>query len=436
VLNPQQIYQSKLISIEEAAKKVKTNDSVFLGPGCSAPKQVVEALCARYQELENVDVHSALVMYPFEYFKPEYKGHFKPHTCFMGGYERLFYRKGNLVNASIQISQMGEFAKNTAACNIALIEVSPPDKFGNMFLGPFGVLLGNELLESADTIVVQVNDQMPIVYGERHYVNVNNVDYICEGNHSIPEMPNAETTEIDEKIASYIVPMVPDGATIQVGIGGTANAVAYGLDGKKDLGIHTELLTDSLVYLAKKGVVTNSKKNVDKGKIVCCFAAGNQDMLTFLDKNPNISIRPAADTNPPFIIAKNDNLISINSTLACDLTGQVGSEALGFRQFSGTGGQLDFVLGANYSKGGKSFITLPSIAKARDGTVTSRITLALADGTPITTPRSCVQYIVTEYGVADLKNKYLPDRVRAMIAIAHPDFREALTQQAKDAKLI
>ena len=428
-------YKSKLVSFEEAAKAIKSGDTMWISPVCSAPIDLVNAVSKRYQELENVNAHSGLLMYPFELLKPEYKGHINYHSFFLGPVERKMVPYGNVNITSVHFSNMGWMMKNIVKANVLLAEVSEPDERGYMSYGPLGTFVNDLVAEKADMIIVQVNKNVPYIYGEKNLIHVSKVNYICEKDHKIPELPQPPVTELENKIASYIVPHIPDGATIQIGLGGIANAVGYGLENKKDLGVHTEMLTDSMVYLAKKGVINCSKKNYQSGKIVCGFGIGKQELYEFMDKNPMVYVTPIYEVNKPTNVAKNDNFISINTALMVDLTGQVCSESLGFNQFSCTGGQLDFVRGASMSNGGKSFITLSSTVDTKKGRK-SRITLKLPAGSAITTPRTDMQYIVTEYGIANLYNQSIPTRVRELIKIAHPDFREQLMKEAKEAGLI
>jgi 4-hydroxybutyrate CoA-transferase len=428
-------YQDKVTTVEEAAKHVKSNDRVWISLGNCIPRTLVEAVVDNHKNLKDVDMFSGLVMYPLSYFKPEYKGHFRAHTFFMGAYERMFKNSSEMDIASVQVSQIGNYAVDVVKPNIMLCAVSEPDQDGNVNFGPFGVVANKRVAEKVDKIVVQINKSVPFVHGINNTINLSEVDVICEANDPMVELPNPPVSEIDKKIASFITPLIPDGSTIQIGIGGTSNAVAYSLEDKKDLGVHTEMLTDSLVHLIKKGAITGTKKNHQAEKIVFTFSGGNNELYDFINDNSDISIQPCEMVNSPLQIAKNDNLMSINNGLMIDLSGQTGSESIGTAQFSGTGGQLDFVLGARLSRGGKSFITLPSTAKTKTG-LESRIMLALPEGTAVTTPRSYVEYIVTEWGIADLKNKSLSQRAIALIEIAHPDFREELTNQAKEAGIL
>lgn len=428
------MYESKLVSVEEAASKIKSGDRVWVASAASAPADIVNEVCKRYQELEDVEVYDSLAFHAFDYFKGEFKGHINVKTWYMGGVTRKFKKQGNIEPASIHLSKLYEYIQKMAP-TVVLCEVSEPDEEGYMCYGPSGVVTCDEAAKTADRIIVQVNKNCPFICGERNKVHVSEVAYICENHHPVPELPQAPSSEVDQAIASHILPHIPDGSTIQLGIGGTANAVGYGLEEKKDLGVHSEMLTESMVHLAKIGVINNSKKNYKPGKMVISFGLGNKELYEFMDKNPSIEIRPFNEVNDPDEIAKNDNVISINNALMVDLTGQVASEAIGYDQFSSTGGQLDFVRGSVMSKGGKSFICLPSTVKTKEG-FKSRIMITLPPGTAVTVPRADAQYIVTEYGIADVYCKTFAERAKALINIAHPDFKEELTKQAIEAGII
>jgi len=296
-----------------------------------------------------------------------------------------------------------------------------------MYYGPMGVVVNGEAAEMAKKKIVQVNKFQPKVKGVKHRIHVSEVDCICEYDHELPVLPQPPITDVDRKIADLLLPLIPDGATIQVGLGGLANAVGYGLESKKNLSVHTEMFTDSMVYLAKKGVIN--------GKILAAFGLGSTELYEFVGEG-KVELAPISYVNNPFEIGKNKDFISINACLMVDLTGQVCSESLGHFQYSSTGGQLDYVRGASVSEGGKSFICLSSTVKNKDGSKKSTISVNLPEGEIVTTPRTDVMYVVTEYGIADLYNKPLKDRVQAMIQIAHPDFRDGLMAEAKAAGLL
>lgn len=430
-------YKQKLITIEEAAGLIKSNDRIWPTTGASFPINLMIEIGKRYKELENVNVYGCLAMYPFDFMKAEYKGHINYLTTFMGGVERSMRPQGNVDVNSHHFSRVDWVIRNRFKPNVFIADVSPPDENGNMSFGPVGTYCGRTAADYADLVIAQVNTKTPYVYGsDKAFINVNDVDYICETERDIPELVQPPITEIDKAIASHIIPYIKDGSTIQIGIGGVANAVASFLENHKDLGLHSEMLVESVVTLAEKGVINGRKKTLHKGKMIIGFGLGTKKLYDFMHKNDMIEIHPQAYVNDPYVIAQNNDFVSINSCLVCDLTGQVGSEALGFNQFSCTGGQLDFVRGAAMAENGKSFLCMNSTAKLKDGTVVSRITAALPMGTAVTTPRSDVMYIVTEYGVAHLRDASIKERVEAMISIAHPDFRDQLLREAKEYKII
>ncbi len=430
-------YKQKLVSAEEAASVIKSNDRIFATNTASLPIEVLVALGKRYLELENVELFAALSFYPFEFFQPDSKGHINYTTYFMGSVERMHYPQGNINILSHQFSKADWVARNRIKANVFIAEVSPPDENGNMSFGPTGTYIGKTVAENAEIIIAQVNQQTPYVYGdERAFLNVNEVTYISEVDRDLPVLTQPPVTEKEKRIASHIIPFIEDGSTIQIGLGGVANAVGFSLEHHKDLGVHTEMLVDSIVMLAEKGVINGSKKTLHKGEITTGFGFGTKKLYDFMHKNDMVKSYPQSYVNNPNIIAQHDNFISINSCLASDLTGQIGSESLGFNQFSCTGGQLDFVRGSALSKGGKSFLCMNSTAQLKDGTMVSRISAALPAGTVVTTPRTDVQYVVTEYGIADLRDRSIRERVEAMINIAHPDFRDQLLKEAKENRII
>ncbi len=431
-MNWKQEYQQKLMSVEEAAGLIKSGDRVWMSPVCSMPIQFGDALAARYQELENVTVISGLLMHPWGFLKGECKGHINYESFFLGPIERKFMPQGNIKATTVQFSRIEQYTIDRIKPSVSVFEVSPPDERGYMSFGPLGTFNGALAAQLAEKVIVQVNKKVPYVYGgAESFIHVSQVDHICEADHEIPVLPNPPLTDVDRKIGEYIAERVPDGACLQLGIGGVANAVGELLVDKKDLGVHTEMFVDSMVTLAKKGVINCSRKNFHPGRITAGFGIGSKELYDFMDRNQLIETYPIWKITDPYTIAQNDNFVSINSCLTVDITGQVGSEALGFNQFSGTGGQLDFVRGAALSKGGMSFIALPSTVTRKDGTLISKIVISFEPGTAVTTPRTDVQYIVTEYGVADLKDKNFPDRAKALIAIAHPDFRDQLRFEAE-----
>lgn len=428
-------YKKKLVSAEEAAAVIKSDDRVAMGGGISAPTDIVNALCKRYQELENVILFSGITMYGFDFFKAEYRGHISFKSLFLGPLERMTLKaKGNVEPVSYHLSLSDQIGID-ARCNVYMVEVSVPDVRGYMSFGPVGCYNSDLMIKLADTVMVQVNKETPFVHGVQNVVHVNEVDYIVEGDHPLTELPEIPISDVEEKIGALIAEQIPDGSTIQLGIGGVANAIGHLLKEKKDLGIHTEMMTDSMMDLAMRGVINGKKKTFFPGKIVAGFVIGSTELYRFVDHNPACLFCPIYFVNNINNIAKNDNFVSINNAITADLTGQCGSESLGHRMYSGTGGQLDFVRGAALSKNGMAFLALPSTAETKNGRV-SRIVSTFEPGTVVTTPRSDVHYIVTEFGIADLWLKSVPERVNAMVSIAHPDFRDQLMNEAEAAGLI
>ena len=434
-MNWTEMYKNKLVSVERAADAIESGDNIWISAMSDTPMNILDALSKRYLELEDVHIHSGILMRPFDFLRGEYKGHINYHSIFLGPVDRMFVPQGNVLATSMHFSNLSWAMENNIKPNVLMVTCTPPDENGYMNFGPVGSLVNYTVLQNAEKVIAQVNKNMPYVYGERNYMHVSQVNYICEANYDMPVLQNPEVDDVDRKIAAYIAENIKDGDTLQIGIGSLGNAVAYSLEDKKDLGVHSEMLVDSLVYLANKGVINCSKKNFNKGKIVFGFAAGSKELHEFVNKNMLCEAKPFDYTNDVRMIAANDNMVSINSAIAADLTGQICSESIGPKQFSSTGGQLDFVRGATMSKGGRSFIAIRSTANTKKGII-SKITTSLSTGSVVTTPRSDVQYVVTEYGIANLYNKSISERVKLMISIAHPDFRDDLTKEAIEVGLI
>lgn len=421
-------YAKKLVSVEEAASKVESGDVIWYGPCCSAPLQLVDAIADRYQELDNVNIVSGMALHPFKMFQsPDYIGHINYHTVFYGPFERNFYKVGNININSIGLSEVANALENVYHANVLMADVSTPDEDGYMYFGPMGAAVNGEVLEYAKKVIVQVNKFQPKVVGECHRVHVSQVDYICEFDHELPELPQPAVSEIDKKIAELILPRIKDGSCIQIGLGGLANAIGYGLESKKNLSCHTEMFTDSMVYLAKKGVMN--------GRLHAAFGLGSKELYEFVGEG-KVEVGPISKINNPYEVGKIDNFVSINACLMVDLTGQVCSETLGHFIYSTVGGQDEYARGAALSKGGQGFLCLPSTVKNKDGSLKSTISLSLPEGEIVSTPRSDVMYIVTEYGIADLYHQPIRERAKRLIAIAHPDFREELTKQAISVGLL
>ena len=430
-------YKKKCVTAEEAAAVIQSGDKIILLPVNSMSINILTALAARKDELHKVKIASNLMTYPFDFVRGDYAGHITYYSGYFGPLERMFHSQGNVVPYPMHLSKSSIALDRAGYSDIALLEVTPPDRHGYMNLGPCGAVYGRFAINKCKKVIVQVNRKTPWIHGIDNLVHVDEVDYIVEADHDLVPVPEITITDVEKKIGENIAEHIPDGATIQLGIGGIPNAVAYFLHGKKNLGVHAEILSDAIAELAELGVITGRKKTLYPGKIVVGgLIIGTKRLLDFVDNNPSIMTMPISMANRLDVIRQNDNMCSINAGLTVDLTGQVASETIGHTPYSATGGQLDFVRGAGESKGGKSFIALKSTSTKKDGTMTSRIVLNLTPGTVVTTPRSDVMYVVTEYGVADLYFKSVPERVKAMISIAHPDFREELERQAFEAKLL
>ena len=424
--NWQQDYKAKLCSAQQAAGRVQSGDSIYAAGFSAMPYDFTEALAERKEELKDVDYYGCLSPYCFKIMDGHFKGHVNYHTLFSGGYERLKAPEGNINQLSIHLADSDRFIEERVQPDVLAVNVSAPDKHGWMTFGPCGGMATDLAKELARTIIVTVQPGQPKVPGEFNVIHVDEVDAIIETGVPIPTLPSAGATEIETRIASHIAPLVPDGATIQIGIGGVPGAVAAGLAGKKDLGIHTEMLTNEMFELVKCGAVTGSRKNIHPRKIVFGFAAGSTELYDYLDDNPGCIIRRLSETINSHLCGQNDNFISINTCLMVSITGQVAAEAVNFTQISGTGGQLDLVRAARNSRGGKSFIAMASTRTLKSGKTVSAISLGLPAGTPVTTPRTDVEYIATEYGVVNLRYKSNIERAEALISIAHPDFRQEL----------
>lgn len=420
-------YQSKLMSAADAAAKIKDGDRIWISPCCGTPINVVTALQDRAMELNGVHLYSGQMLVPFDFLKEgaKYKPHLAYHTVFFGTVERKLVKGGNIDINSAEFSQLDDILEKVCKTNVVMADVSAPDEDGYMSLGPMGVCITPKAFELADLKIVQVNKLQPPVNGQQTKVHVSEVDCIVEGDHALPDLPQAPASEIDKKIAELLLEEIPDGSTIQLGLGGLTNAIGYGLTKKRNLSIRAEMVSDSTVELVESGAVT--------GPIKASLAIGTGDFYKWAADH--VEFAPFWVTNDPYEIRKTPGMISINQCLMCDLTGQVCSESVGYRQISGIGGQIDFVRGASESEGGKSFLCLPSTTEV-DGELISNIVVGLPEGTIVTTPRKDVMYVVTEYGVANLKNRSIADRVEAMISIAHPDFRDVLREKAIKVGLI
>ncbi len=433
------MYQAKLVSVETAAAKIVPGSRLAMTPGGSCPVDLVTAIAARREELRDVSIISGLLFTPLEHLKREFRGHLGHHSIFVGPLERFFLGEGNIEVTSYQFSHTDDlFDRVQERYDFGLFECSPPNEKGYMSLGPLGTFAGHALLRNCDCRIVQVNRNVPWIAGSHSHLHVSEADFICEADHSLPEAPYVKPGENELAIARLIIDEIPDGACLQVGVGKIPNAVCELLlsSDKRHLGVHTEMAVDAMVDLVHEGIITGERKNFHPGKMIVGAVVGTKKLYDFAHNNPMVEFHPISYVNSPLNVGKNDNFMAINSALTMDLTGQVCSETIGFSQYSGTGGQLDFVRGAHFSRGGKSFIALNSVAGQGKGNPRTRIVSALPAGTVVTTPRSDVDFVVTEYGIVNLKDQSIEKRVRRMISIAHPDFRDQLTREAVEAGLL
>jgi 4-hydroxybutyrate CoA-transferase len=432
----QEDYKAKLTSPEDAAKLIKSNDRLFMGGGVNIPKAFATALGARAGELSNVTIFQGYAMALYEYMKPEAKGSFNIETMFVGPLERICMEWGVGSYKPHSFSDLGKIALSVAPNRVAF-SATPPDKDGYVNKSCFGSFLPRkECLEPAETVICEINSHLPWCCGDDFKVHISEIDYIIENDNPLFELPEIPITDVEQKMAEYIVEMVPDGATIQLGFGGLANAIGHLLKGKKDLGMHSEVITPSVTELIKAGTITCKKKNFYPGKVITAFAVGTNQFYKDIDHNEIFEFKEVHWVNQPENIAKNDNLVSINNTLMIDLTGQAASESIGVKQYSGTGGQVNFNQGAKMSRGGKRILSLASTYTDKDGNLKSKILPTLPEGSIVTTPRNEQEYIVTEYGVANIYLDSISTRVKKLIQIAHPDFRDELTFYAKKYKWI
>lgn len=432
-------YKDKLITAEEAVKLVKSGDEIVTGLGPSEARVFFDHLHEVADKVENVNVTTYLPQFKHQYQEPAYKGKFHIDSEFYTGVNRAAEGAGMASYVPNNLSYAGRERLSHITPNIYVGVAAMPDKHGYVSLS-LGNVYERRMLEAADIVILEISPHYPRVFGD-HMVSVDQVDHFIEVDYEPPMVPDGVSNEKDMKIGKMIADMIPDGACVQIGIGGIPDAVAGFLGDKKDLGIHTELFTPGLAKLVLSGVANGSKKQIDKGKVITGFALGNKEMYDLMDDNPMIEVRDASYCNSPWVIAQNDNQISINTAIEVDLSGQVSSESIGPRQFSGTGGQADTHRGAYMSKGGKAIIALYSTAMIKNKETgekeeKSKIVPRLTPGAYVTLQRQDTDMVVTEYGVAKLKGKNMKERVRALIDIAHPKFREELEKQAVELGLI
>ncbi len=428
------IYQSRIVSPQDAVKAaIKSGNRIFLTGNVSVPQKVLAALVEYAPNLHDVEICQALTIGPADYVKPGLEKHLRVNTLFISHNVRKAVHEGRADFTPILLSEFPLlFKRGFLPLDVAIIHVSLPDEHGFCSLG-VEVGLTKTPAETAKIIIAEVNQQMPRTLGDS-FIHVSRLNYIIPVDYPIVEMPMSDegSTEVVEKIAGYIADLIPDGATMQLGIGAIPDAVLKYLQNKKDLGVHSELFSDGVIDLFNMGVITNARKTLHPGKIIAGFMLGTKRLYDWSDDNPIIELHRTEYVNDPFVIAQNERMVAINSAIEVDLTGQVCADSIGPKLYSGVGGQLDFIYGASRSKGGVPIIALPSTTMLKDGTPVTRIAAMLKQGAGVVTSRNHVHYIITEYGVANLYAKTIRQRAQQLIHIAHPDFRADLEKQAKE----
>jgi len=423
-------YKRRLKTADEALACVRSGMRVYIQPGCAEPETLVEALMRRGPELRDVEIVHMMTMGCAPYVAPEMAGHFRHNAMFIGGNVREAINDGRADYTPIYLSEIEQlFESGAMPIDVALIEVSPPDSHGFCSFG-VGVDTTLTAAQCANYVVAQINDHMPRTYGDS-FIHINDIDAFVESSRPLCALKKPALTELHTAIARNVAGLIEDGAVLQTGIGGIPDAVLPLLADRKDLGIHTELVSDGVIPLIDAGVITGARKNFKPRKIILGFALGTRDLFDFVDNNPIFEFHPTAYTNDPGLIARNDKMVAINSALQVDLTGQVCSDSIGQQFYSGIGGQVDFLRGASRSKGGKPIIALASTAKKE---TISRIVPMLDPAAGVVTSRGLVRYVVTEYGVAYLHGKSIRERAKALIEIAHPKFRAGLYEYCEKTR--
>ncbi len=432
--------KDKLITVDQALDMVQSDWQIVTGLGCSEGKAFCENLHKIADRVTNVTVNNCLPMdnYPF-YVDPQYRHSFNLAGWFYAPSIRKAHKNGNCSFIPNNLHFAGKKRFENIHVNLYVGLASMPDEHGYVSLS-LGNTYEKEACEKADIVILEINPKAPRCFGDVQ-MHISDVDHFIYVDYDIPVIPDADPNEKDKTIASYILPFVKDGCCIQLGIGGMPNAVATALYDKKNLGVHTEMLTSEMAKLAKAGVINGKCKNINQGQIAATFAMGTQELYDFIDNNPSVVFNRGSWTNDPYVIAQNDNQLSINTTMEVDLTGQCASESIGSMQWSGCGGQADTVIGSQMSNGGHSIICLYSTAMVKNPATgikeeKSKIVAQLKPGAAVSTSRADVEYVCTEYGIVNLKGTTIAERVEKLISIAHPKFREQLLKDAYDAGII
>ena len=428
----QDLYLKKRGTAEDAIAQVKSGDFIIVPTGVGEPPTLLTALSDQRRQLHDIKVAQLLAVRKFGYFDPDTVEHVRHVAFFFGGASRPGGQSGWIDFIPCSFSEIPLMIEGgQIRADVVFSMASPMDENGYFSLG-LGADYTMAAIARARAVVLEVNPNVPFTNGKCH-VHVSQIAALVEDDAPVLEVGLPKIGPVQEAIGKYVADMIEDGSTLQIGYGGIPDAVVVQLTAKHDLGIHTEMVGDGILTLINSGAVTNRKKNYLPGKMIATFALGSKKLYQFMDRNSALELHPANFTNDPYLAAQNDNLVAINATLQVDLLGQCGSESLGHLPYSGTGGQVDFVRAANRSRGGKAFIVVPATAK--DDTIT-RIVPTLTPGTHLTTSKNDINYVVTEFGVAQLRGKSAKQRAQEMIAIAHPDFRAELTEGARKLNLL
>ncbi len=423
-----EIYKSRLCTAEEAVRNIRSGDTVVLAHCVGEPPVIVEAMVANYKQYEDVEIKHMVSLGKGGYAQPGMEKHFRVNPMFASANVRTTISEGRGDFTPSFFHEVPKyFREGKLKIDVLLVMVTPPDAHGYCSLRT-SVDYTLQGIKSARTVIAQVNDQFPRTYGEG-VVHVSELDHIVEASHPIVQLQPPKIGEVEEAIGRNCSSLIEDGSTLQLGIGGIPDAVMLFLKDKRDLGIHSEMISDGTLALFEAGVINNSKKAFDKGKMTVTFLMGTQKLYDFANNNPAVELKPVDYVNHPAVIMKQYKMVSINSCIQVDLQGQVVAECMGLTQFSGVGGQVDFVRGVSMGDGGKAIIAMPSVTIKKDGTIISKIVPFVDQGAAITTSRNDVDYIVTEYGIAPMKGKSLRERAKNLINIAHPSVKDQLIEE-------
>jgi acetyl-CoA hydrolase len=434
-MNWMQLFRERVKTPAEAVQLIQSNSRIFLTGNCSVPQEVMKALVERAPELHNVEIVQVLTIGSANYVAPGMERRVRVNTLFISDNVRAAVNEGRADFTPCFLSEIPDlFRTGRLPLDAVLIQVSPPDEHG---FCSFGVEIGvtKPAAQAARLVIAEVNPRMPRTLGDS-FIHVSKLSAIVPVDYALPEVHMAASDPVTERIADHVASLIPDAATLQTGIGAIPDAVLKRLTNHKDLGIHTELFSDGVIELVNRGIINGEKKTFHPGKIVAGFMLGTQRLYDFVHNNPSVEMHPSDYVNDPFNVAQNDRMVAINSAIEVDLTGQVCADSIGPRLYSGVGGQVDFIYGASRSKGGVPIIALPSTLVKKDGAALSKITPMLKTGAGVVTTRNHVHFVVTEHGVADLYGQTIAQRAKALIAIAAPDFREALEREAHGLKYL